>query len=130
METFRSRDELIDAYRRLLDLEKRAGELLTEEGDPETLQGVFDRQDELMEAIESSEELDRKVRDAPDSPVEEILERFQSLREDNRERLRQRRSALQSQLDSLDQSLQVMRRYMQGDRRSGGSTSFRVDKRI
>lgn len=130
METFRSRAELIDAYRRLLELEKRARDLLSEQGDPERLQEVFDRQDSLMQAIESSGQLDRTVRDAPDSPVQEILEEFQSLREDNRERLQNQRSTLESQLDSLDQSLKVMRRYMQGERRSGGSTSFRVDERI
>lgn len=133
MATFQSRDEIVAAYQDLLRLETSIHESLVDSDDDpdwEQLNKLAAKESELMEEIENHRELDPLLPEDSDPNVKKILETFAEFREKNIDYLEQTVKETENQIESLGQAHELMKHYMQGEKRFGRSMSQRFEREI
>jgi len=132
MATFQSRDELVEAYLNLLELEKSLSEKLDEaervEFKGDEILELIETQSKIIKEIETASELDREIWADRNSRVHAIMQDFSRLREENRKRLKEFMEEFEKEIDSLDQAHDLLKYYLQGGRRSGTESSSRIDR--
>lgn len=127
--TYPSRDELRRAYEEILSLEKSIHEQLRrEDPDLDRVSNWVSEQDELMDAIEESGDLDQRVRGESPGWFRELIQSLQELRNRDRRILRDRMDELETRMNVLDQSVQLMSHYMQGEKRREERSVQRLDR--
>ncbi len=124
MATFQSRVEVKQACQKLFELEQKIKELLqsSEELPLDQIEEILAKQSRLIGEIDFTppgEEL-------PDD-IAGVVKKFNELREKNRAAIQKSMDNISRQLDSLDQSNELMRHYMQGGMRDEESSSARID---
>jgi conjugal transfer/entry exclusion protein len=130
MATSPSRAEIEEAYRRLLELERKVHNMLKNQDPPdlEVFENIFEKQSELMQKIDSAPKTDARLRADENSKTARLFQSFSDLRSKNREILNEVKEEFKKRVESLDQSKKIMRHYLQGDSRPEENVSQRIDE--
>ncbi len=129
MATYQSRDELVSAYKELIEIENKIHSLLSPKNDLnlDKIQTYISRQSTIIAGINEASDLQDDLLAKSDSGAKELIEKFCDLREQTRAVMKKMHNKIGERLDSLDTSSQLMRHYMQGKKRDEEISSLRID---